>query len=123
MTFHQLHGDEAPAVHVTDLVDGDDVRMVQRRSGARLLLETTNGVGVARKRGAKQLQRDLATEPRVVRHVHLAHPAPADERDNVIGADAAREQGRVLFAGHRLGLHAHRRREDEIAGAFVCGEQ
>ena len=123
MAFHQLHGQEAPAVHVTDLVDGDDIRVVERRSGARLLLETTNRFSVAGERGPKQLQGNLAVKPRVVRLVHLAHPAPADERDDVIGADAARQQARVLFVGYRLGLHAHRRREDEIPGGFVCGEQ
>jgi hypothetical protein len=37
-----LGGDEAAAVLLADLVDGEDVRVVQGRGGARLLLEAAD---------------------------------------------------------------------------------
>jgi hypothetical protein len=39
------------AIYLPDLVDGEDVRMVQRRGGARLLLEATQAVAIMRKKG------------------------------------------------------------------------
>ena len=49
---------------------------------ARLLREPPEPVGVARKRGRQNLDRHLASEPRVSRPIHLAHPTgrhkPAD---------------------------------------------
>ena len=35
----ELHRQESPVADLADLVDGDDVRVVERRGGARFLLE------------------------------------------------------------------------------------
>lgn len=39
MAFDKLSGDVMRIVYVTDLVDSDDIRVIESRSGARFLLE------------------------------------------------------------------------------------
>ena len=90
LSVHEFHDQEAPFVDGVELVDGDDVRMVERRCGARFLLEAADGVGVAGEPGPQQLHGDLAAKPRVVREVDLAHPATADERQHFVMSDACR---------------------------------
>ncbi len=90
LPLHELHGEEAALEQVADLVDRDDVRVVERRRGARFLLEAPDRVGVAGERGPQQLHRDLAAKPGVVRQVDLAHPAAADQRQHLVGADPCR---------------------------------
>jgi hypothetical protein len=49
-------------VMLADVVDRKDVRMVQRRSRARLLLEPLQTFGAGRKGGGQDLDRDLMSE-------------------------------------------------------------
>jgi hypothetical protein len=48
VALHQFHGDEGLAVVLADLVDGADVRMVQRRGSASLALEAFESLTVVR---------------------------------------------------------------------------
>ena len=50
-----------------DVVDREDVGVIQRRRGARFLLEATQAVGVGRVGGRKNLDGDVAPEPLVAR--------------------------------------------------------
>ena len=109
LPFDELHRDEAALEHVADLVDGDDVRMIQRRGGARFLLEAADRVAVAGQARAEQLDGDLAAEPRVVCEIDLAHAAAADERQHLIGADAPGHGSRFLLAREPSGGQVHRR--------------
>ena len=84
-----------------DVVDLTDVRVVQRRDGARLLLEASDAVGVGITPRRQYLDGDVAAEARVVRAVDLAHSAPAEERHDVVRAEA--RPGRQ---GHRRGVWA-----------------
>ena len=52
-------------------VDRGDVRMIQRRERLRLALEPRQAVGVRGERVRQDLDRDLATERRVRRPIHL----------------------------------------------------
>ena len=61
----ELHRDERRAVVLVDLVDGDDVRVVERRGGARFLDEAARPSGSAGRLGRQDLDRDRAAEPRV----------------------------------------------------------
>ncbi len=62
LPVHQLHRDVDRRVRGPDLVDRDDVVVVQGRGRARLLLEPVAPVGVGRKLGRKDLDRDLAAQ-------------------------------------------------------------
>ncbi len=54
--------DELRAVHLPDLVDGEDVRMIEGRGGARLLPEALYLVFVMREVFGQELQGDAAAE-------------------------------------------------------------
>ena len=71
-----------------DVVDLADVRVIQRRDGARLLLEAADAVGVGVTPGRQNLDCDVAAEARVMRAVDLAHSAPAEECHDVVRAKA-----------------------------------
>ena len=47
VTVEQLGHDERPALVLADVVDGQDVRMIERSRGSRLMLETSQTVGIA----------------------------------------------------------------------------
>src|ERR1043166_4956561 len=47
-TIDELHDEEREAVIFADVVDGNDVRMIQRRCGTRLAQEATARIGSSR---------------------------------------------------------------------------
>ena len=63
LTLDELHRQEPAAVELADLVDGDDVRVVERRGRPGLLLESAGDVGAPGQRRAQQLHRDLSSQP------------------------------------------------------------
>ena len=67
-----------------DVVDGENVRMVERTRGAGFLLKTVQPVfilGVGRR---QHLDSDISSQPRITRALDFAHPAGANGRDNFI---------------------------------------
>jgi len=73
--LQQLHGDEVPALVLVDVVDGADVGMVQRRSRARLALESLQRLRVLLHLFRQELQRYAAAQARVLGFIHHAHAA------------------------------------------------
>jgi hypothetical protein len=63
-------------------VNGADVRVIQRRENARLALEARQPAGILSDGVGKHLDCDVASELRVVRAIHVAHAAAADQRAN-----------------------------------------
>jgi hypothetical protein len=59
-------------------VDGDDVRVIERRGGARLLLEACEVVGRGGDAIGEELDRHFAPEPGVARAPDLPHAAGTD---------------------------------------------
>ena len=88
LPFEQLRDDERRASFGADVVDREDVRMVQRRGGACFLLEAVQRSGSAEKDDGQHLDRDVASEPRVARAIHLAHAAGAERGEDFIGPEA-----------------------------------
>ena len=72
-----LHDDERPLVLLADVVDGADVRVVERRCRSRLAREPARP-GVAREFVGDELERDGAAEARIFGFVQHAHAAAAD---------------------------------------------
>ena len=81
-----------------DVVDRDDVGIVERRGGARLLLEAVQPVGVGGEVGRQHLDGDVAVEAVVAGAIDLAHPAGAQQADDLV-----RSEG-----GSRCEVHARR---------------
>ena len=86
-------------------MDRHDVRMVELPRRPRLALETAQAVLVLRERFGEHLHRDVPLEPRVPGAVHLAHPARAEQRLDLVWAQACAggngmgHHSRVPFAG------------------------
>jgi hypothetical protein len=87
----ELRGDEVRAVGLADLVNGDDVRMIQRRRRLGLANETVHSVSVVGEFRRQDLEGDFTAKRRILREIHLAHPAFADWRqDPVLPDDGVR---------------------------------
>ncbi len=86
---HEFGGEEAPPVMgLADVVDRQDVRVVDRRGGERLLLEAPHPLRVGGDVGGQELERHGPLQLRVEGAVHLAHPARPEQCLNLIPADA-----------------------------------
>ncbi|HXU47647.1 MAG TPA: hypothetical protein VN727_01265, partial [Candidatus Binatia bacterium] len=64
--FEKFHRDEGRLAFLAELVDGDDVRMLQRAGGARLLIEAFKQVRVACKPLRDRFQSDEAADERIL---------------------------------------------------------
>src|SRR5262249_11395251 len=83
-----FHREIRRLVYRAHVVDRDDVGMVQRGGGARLLLEPLSPRSVRGNRGGKDLHRDLPAKPRVPRLPHFSHSARANRREDFVRAHA-----------------------------------
>ena len=87
LALEQLRDDVRRALVAADVVDGEDVGVIERAGGARLLLEAAQAVGVGRERRGQHLDGDVAAEARVARAIDLAHAAGADRSDDLVRAN------------------------------------
>src|SRR4051794_3277369 len=81
---NELEGYEVYSEVGTDLVNGDDVRVVQRRRGTCLAQETREPVRIAEVLRPEQFQRYLSVQPGVVGLVNGSHAAFADPRFHTV---------------------------------------
>ena len=96
MTFDELHRQPRNLVgRVTDVVEGDDVRVRQPAGGARLGGEPVEKRLVVGALGGhiepERLHRDGALDQRVERLVHGAHGPVADRFDDLVAIDLPRD--------------------------------
>src|SRR6185436_11115721 len=82
--FEQLHRDEGAPVVLVYLVDGADVRVVQRGRGARFAQKPFDRLRVVRAILRQELQRDLAGQLHVLGEVYDAHAARAERVEDPI---------------------------------------
>ena len=61
-----------------------DVRMIERREHLRLALEPRDAIGIGREDIGKNLDRDVAVQPRIARAIHLAHATGPDGGEDFI---------------------------------------
>ena len=71
-------------VGLPDLVNGDDVGMVERRGGTRLLNESPQPLIVLHDLVGQDLQRDRPLQRGVVRLVNLSHPTGPERPDDPV---------------------------------------
>src|SRR6266481_3617424 len=68
-----------------DIVDGEDVRMIERRGGTCFLLESFQPIRISRINLRKDLNRDFTIKPCVTSAVDFAHATSANLRgDDVV---------------------------------------
>jgi hypothetical protein len=90
--FERLHDDEVRAFVLVDVVDRADVRMVERRSRARLALESLECRRIAGHVLRKELERDGPAQTRVFSLVDHTHAAAAEFGHDAIPRDHAAVQ-------------------------------
>src|SRR5277367_6061615 len=95
LPFEQLHGDEALALMFADFVDGANVRMVQRRGGARLTQKTLERLRVGGNFGREKLQRDVAAQSGVLGAIHHTHAASAKLLAEAIVRNGLARHGKI----------------------------
>src|SRR5208283_2779525 len=112
-TVEEFHGDEGMTVVFADFVDGADVGVVQRRSGAGLATETLQRLRLVGHFVGQKLEGDEAAELGVFGLVNDAHAASAEPFEDAVvgdgGADHEEETKRWLMIG-RLELVVNSRR-------------
>ena len=85
--FDEFGNDEARRLVIADFVDGQDVRMIERRRGPRFLQKPGQPLRVGAELASQHFQRDLPAEHRVGGAIHLAHAAAPEQAMNLIAAD------------------------------------
>ena len=95
LPFEQLHHQVVGAFVLPDVVEYADVRVIHRRDGARLALESLGGLRPIRDVGWQHLDRDCAVQPRVFRAIDLSHAACAKRFQ-----DFVRSEPLSAFQGH-----------------------
>ena len=94
MAVQELADDVGCAFVRADVVDREDVRMVQRCSGAGFLFEAPEPVGIRRVDVRQDLDRDVTSKTRVVREIDLAHSSTAQQIQDLVRAEqSAGDQG------------------------------
>ncbi len=95
LATNQFHGDEVRVVHATELVNGDDVRVIERGRGTGFQLKAGQGFRLR----MAIVQRDcldghFTAQARVPGAINLAHAAGAELFEDFVRAEAAtRRQG------------------------------
>ena len=97
LAFKQFGHNEWRAGLSADVVHGEDIRVVQRGGCAGFLLESTEAIDVGRKCCGEDFDRDITSESRIARTVHLAHAASAEG-----GHDFVRAETAAGSEGHRV---------------------
>ena len=79
---------------LADFIDGANVRVIERCGGARFAEEPCASFGFEGQLAREHLQRDISSELRIARAIHLTHAASANEGNDFIRAEmrAGRER-------------------------------
>ena len=87
LALDELQHQRLEVADLLEPIDRRDVRVIQGREDLRLALEPRQPLGVLGHRLRQDLDRDLAVELGVPRPVHLSHPARAERRQDLVGAE------------------------------------
>ncbi len=99
--FQKLHHGVDRSVVLADVVNPQDVRVGQRSDGARLRMESPEGVRASTERFRQDLDRDFAAQAGVLRPIHLAHPARSERGEDLVRPELG-------LCGQRHGGRLHR---------------
>ena len=78
-------------------VDGTDVRMIERGEQLRLAFETSQSIGIGRKRLRQHLDCNITLQSRIARSIHFAHSASTDGGDDFIRPEARSNRQRHRY--------------------------
>src|SRR2546422_6148810 len=84
VALDEFRGDELMRIYLADLVNGQDVGMVQRGSGASFLLETAHALSIASEECRQHFQRHFTEQMLVLGQIDLAHSSRAKLFENLV---------------------------------------
>src|ERR1019366_7398093 len=94
LATNQFHGDEVRVVNATELVNGDDVRVIERGRGTGFQLKAGQGFGLRIMVQRNRFDGDFTAQARVPGAINLAHAAGAKLLEDFVRAEAGtRRQG------------------------------
>ena len=125
VSLEQLGDQEGHAVLLSQIVHGEDIRVLERTSGPRLLLEALHPSGVVR--GGHHLHRHAPAELFVASDQHPSHAALAQLALDAVAAGEHRSRRQLLRDRRGLGsgdrgLPRRRRRRGAIGGSLGADE-
>ncbi len=91
-TVEKLHSNELLAVLLADVVNGADVRVIQRRSGLRFAAETLQSTGIVEHFGRQEFQTHRTMEPRVLSFIDNTHPSTPELFEDAIVRDGLADE-------------------------------
>ena len=89
----EFHGDEIDATSLVDIVDGDDVRMIERGGGAGFLDEAMFALGIGYLCHMQDFQRDVPVQAGVAGLPDSTHSAIAQLLDDPVVGDGLAGKG------------------------------
>ena len=101
LALQQLHDDEVPPFVLFNGVDGADVRVIERGSGARLALEALQQLAVLGHFRRKKLQGHAAAELGILGFVHHSHATRTQFAENLVMQEGLADEG-ILIHIRRL---------------------
>ena len=106
LAFEILHDEVLDAILISHVVERADVGMRELRDRLGLPLETLPKIPAPGESVRQHLDRDDPLEPRVPRPIDLSHPARAEGREDLVGAEtgADGECHDALTGFYRRGL-------------------
>ena len=119
--FHEFEDEAADAVGLLQPVDRANLRMVQRRQDPRFAFEVRKPLRVCKEDVRDNLDCDISAQLRVVSAVNLAHPARADQSQDLVRTDLPADERRPGMIGqHARRDVSDRRREKPLRSLRVC---
>jgi hypothetical protein len=115
-TVDKLCDEVLAAIHLADVVDRKDMRVIERRERMRFALEAGQPIGVRGEQRRQDFDRHLARQLRVAREIDLAHAAGAQDIDDFVRAEAiaaVQRTARQLVDDWRLGKAPRRFMREE----------
>jgi hypothetical protein len=94
----QFHDQRSDAVNVFQSINRCDVRVIEAGEHFGFALKALEAIGIPGHGFRKDFDRDLPLQLRVVRAIHLAHSACAENRKNFVGPEPAIGGERQGFA-------------------------
>jgi hypothetical protein len=84
LSFNIFSNDELTLFRFDKIVDRDDIRVIERRSGASFLLEASQPVGILSHGRRQEFQDDHIFQSNMPRLVDLSHTSRVDELNHFV---------------------------------------
>ena len=86
--LEELHHEIGLAVLLSHVVERADVRMIERRGGARFLEESLLRLDISRRGIRQELHRHLPAQPGIASTIDLAHASRSERGEDFVGSEA-----------------------------------